>query len=113
MEKLIIAIINSPNINTVKQALLEKDVRLTEVQSFGGFTGKKSATFYIGAEAKQVDDIIDTIKKKAKRKSEFIAGGGTDAGSPMPDAPLAKGTAKLASGGALVFVLDAEKSEKI
>lgn len=113
MKKLIIAIINSRSTKKLKDELLGAGFRITELESKGGFLGKKSTTFVIGAETKHVEKILSIIEKNCKRKEEFIAGAGQSVGEVLGDVALDEGTAKLQTGGATVFVLNIDTFKKI
>lgn len=110
MEKLIVAIIQSPHARKLKEALLAEGIRLTEIGSRGGFLGKRSVTLLMGAKQNEVDDILAAIKKHSKKKDVFIAGdSAAEPGNMMENLPFMKNATPLQVGGALVFVLPIEK----
>jgi len=114
MERLIVAIIQSPRAKKLKEALLADGIRLTEIGSRGGFLGKKSLTLLIGVKQTEVEKVSAAIRKHCQEKEIFIAGeSSSEPGTMMEDLPLMKGAAELQVGGALVFVLPVEKTLRI
>ena len=107
--KLLVAIVHATNTKKLRAALLSADFRLTKLESAGGFLGKKSTTYLIGASASGVDDVLKIIEKNCAKKSEFVAESLADAGGIIEDIPLAENATKLSIGGATVFVIDIEK----
>ena len=107
--KLIVSIVHSDDADTLTRALHEKGHRCTKISTTGGFLREGNATILIGAEAGHVDGILDIIKKNCHARTQLI--------SPLP--PVAEAgelyipkPVEVQIGGATVFVLDVERSEK-
>lgn len=113
MQKLLVVIVPSRSGKKLRNAVIKEGVGMTILQSVGAFLGKRNATFLIACESKQVEKILKIIRETCKRNSVFVADSAVDAGSPVTDLPLGAPSTKLEVGGALVFVLDVEKSERI
>lgn len=110
--KLLIIVTHKENANTLEAALVDKKYFLTRMETRGGFLKKKNSTFLLGAKDKQVDEILEVVKKICKAKEEFVAApafGSTVAG----DLSATNGVAKVKTGGATVFVVCLEKLVKI
>ena len=113
MDKLIVAIINTTNTKKIKEGLLSSGFRLTELKSTGGLLGRENSTLLIGAQSKDVDSVLDVIKKNCSKREEFVADSGAEAMVGLEDMPLPESATKLSLGGATVFVIDVERFEKI
>ncbi len=113
MEKLIVVIVPSRLRKKLRNAVVKEGVRMTILESSGAFLGKKSATFLIASEAKKVSETLAIIRATCKRKSVFVADNVVDSSVGGVDMPLGAAGARMEIGGALVFVLDIEKSERI
>lgn len=96
--KVIMAIIEEHNEHNLTQQLTEKGFMVTKIATSGGFLKKKNSTLLIGVEEEKVEDVIHVINSECKTKAKIA--------STMSDA-------KVAIGGATVFVIDVEKFKKI
>lgn len=112
MEKLVIAIVQSRHNKKLKEGLLKEGFRATELMSQGAFLGKRSSTFVMAVPEGKVKRVLDIIRERCKRKSVFVSNA-ADPGVMGADLPLGSVSAKLEVGGALVFVLKIEKTERI
>ncbi len=107
--KLIISIVHSDDADTLIRGLQQKGHRCTKVSTTGGFLREGNATILIGTEAPQVDEILDLIRENCHARTKFV--------SPLP--PVVEASefyiprpVEVQVGGATVFVLDVERSEK-
>ncbi len=62
--KLMTIIIQDKDSDRVLEALVGMDFSVTRLTSTGGFLRKGNVTLMLGLEAKQVDMVIDIIKKR-------------------------------------------------
>ena len=108
--KLVIAIVHERDKHKVSDALLEAGHKFTIVASTGGFLRDGNVTFLAGAKDENVDDIIDIVRKYCHTREQYVAG-------PMPDAIGQAGAmldpVKINVGGAIIFVVDVEKYERV
>jgi len=109
MMKLILSIVHSDDAETLIRALEQKGHRCTKISTTGGFLREGNATILVGAEAAQVDDILAIIKENCHARTQLV--------SPLP--PVAEAgeffiprPVEVQVGGATVFVLNVERSEK-
>ncbi len=56
--KLIFAVVQGKDADTLLAALLEAEYRVTQINSAGGFLQERNATFLIGVEDAQVEDVL-------------------------------------------------------
>ncbi len=87
--KMVLAIVRDLDEDEVLQALVEEKFRVTRIASSGGFFRRGNATFMIGVDAEQVDQVIQVIR---------------DHCAPTLD---------LAVKHATVFVLDVDRFEQV
>ena len=97
MKKLIIAVVQNEDADSVVDALLEEDFRATRLASTGGFLRRGNTTLMIGADEDQIDRVLDLIRKNARSGM-----------APHDDASSA-----AAPAAATVFVLDLEEYQRL
>ena len=106
--KLILAIINSDDANSVLNALTDNGFSVTKLSTTGGFLKVGNTTFITGVDDDRVDEVIKIIKSKSKKRKQSV-----------PNAtPLEVGTYsaipfEITIGGATIFVLNVESFKKL
>ncbi len=107
--KAIIAIVQSDDAGALSDALREKNFPSTLISSTGGFLREGNATLFIVVEDAQVDRVLDVIKETCNTRTQFV--------NPMPPV-MEPGElympqpVEVQVGGAVVFVLHVERSER-
>lgn len=106
--KLILAIVNKEDSNTVSTELTNGGFSVTKLATTGGFLMAGNMTLIIGTQADKVDEVIALIEKHSKKRTEVVPsttsyGIGVTTAYPV----------EVAVGGATVFVLDVERFEKV
>jgi uncharacterized protein YaaQ len=96
VNKLIIAVVQNDDADTVVDALLEADFRTTRLASTGGFLRKGNTTLLIGAFDDQIDTVLDLIRRNARSGAQAV--------EESPDA--------VPQAAATVFVLDLEEYQR-
>lgn len=107
--KLIYAIVNNDDSHAVSNPLTKSGFFVTKLASTGGFLMSGNTTFLICAEDEKVDEIIQIISTRSKRRKELVpasASGGTEFCS-------ASFPIEVSVGGATIFVTDIERFEKV
>ena len=66
MNKLIIAVVQNDDADSVVDALLENDFRTTRLASTGGFLRRGNTTLLIGAFEDQIDSVLNLIRQHAR-----------------------------------------------
>ena len=110
--KLMFAVIRDKDANSAIDALAEAHIGVTKLATTGGFLRDGNTTLMIGAEDRQVDDILVILRQNCAKRSEteIIAphgAGGVTAWS-MGCTPV-----KVEVGGATVFVMEMEQFIKL
>jgi len=107
--KLVVSIVHSDDAEALIQALEQKEYRCTLISTTGGFLREGNATILIGTEEPQAEEVLGIIKENCHARTQLV--------SPLP--PVAEAgefyiprPVQVQVGGATVFVLDVERSEK-
>jgi uncharacterized protein YaaQ len=108
--KLIVAIVHNEDAGALVDALLEHEYRTTRLQSSGGFLKQSNATVILGVEDDKVEDVMAIVRENCTSRTQIV--------NPMPPImepgeffmpyPL-----EVEVGGATVFVLAVERSERL
>jgi uncharacterized protein YaaQ len=94
--KLVVAVVKGEDVAAVTGSLLEADVRLTRINTTGGFLRRGNSTLLIGVPASEVDEVIRLIRTACPSDTEA--------------SPVAKG---IPMYSATVFVLDSSHFERV
>ena len=107
--KLIIAIVNNDDSNSVQTALTEGGFFVTKLATSGGFLKKGNTTFFIGTNDDKVEHAVGIIKENSKKRVEKEP---TVPPTEMGEffTPI---MVDVLVGGATVFVVDVDRFEKI
>jgi len=96
-KKLVIAVVQNDDADNVVDALLEHEFRATRLASTGGFLRRGNTTLLIGADADQVDPVIELIRANAR----------------SGNVPAQTGPGQNPPAAAPVFVLDLDEYQRI
>ena len=107
--KLIYAIANNDDSHDVSSALTKAGFFATKLASTGGFLMSGNTTFMICADDDKVDEIIDIIKERSRRRKQYVPAA-VIAGAEMSSASF---PVEVSVGGATIFVTDVERFEKV
>ena len=91
-----VAVIKGEDVDAVTSSLLEADVRLTRINTTGGFLRRGNSTLLIGVPANEVDEVMRLIRAACPAEADA--------------SPVAKG---LPMYSATVFVLDSSHFERV
>jgi uncharacterized protein YaaQ len=94
--KLVVAVVKGEDVDSVTKTLLEADVRLTRINTTGGFLRRGNSTLLIGVPADDVDEVLRLIRSACPSETEA--------------SPVARG---LPMYSATVFVLDSSHFERV
>ena len=76
MLKMVVAVMHSDDAIDCIDALAEKGIPTTRLDSRGGFLQKGNATLLCGVSEEQVDTVLRIVRQHSKSRTEFL--------SPMP-----------------------------
>lgn len=106
--KLVIAIVNKDDANSVAAALLSGGFHATKLATTGGFLRMGNTTFLVGVDEKDVGKVTDIIKQHSSRRMQMLSNINLYATNDSMTSNV-----EVAVGGATIFVVDVEKFEKI
>ena len=103
--KLLLVVVQNKDSAKLSQALIEKGIRATRLASTGGFLRMGNATFLIGVEDDQVDDVLRIIREHCHARQQVMTAMSSPAAHLGHDFPF---PVEVQVGGATVFVLRVE-----
>lgn len=106
--KLIIAIINRDDANSVTQSLTRHGFSSTRLATTGGFLRAGNVTVLVGVEEEKVDEVLEIVKKHSHCRREMIPAGIEMTGGLSSSMPV-----EVCVGGATIFVVDVQRFERI
>lgn len=104
--KLIIAIVNSDDVGVLTGVLNKKGYSVTRLSTTGGFLRVGNVTLMIGVEEDEVQLIMDIIKDKCQTRKQIAT-------TSAPMTGLASYPVEVEVSGAITFVIDVERFEKL
>ncbi|MCL5105182.1 MAG: cyclic-di-AMP receptor [Armatimonadetes bacterium] len=108
--KLVISIVQERDKHKVSDALVQAGHQFTTIATTGGFMRDGNSTILIGAPEEEVEDVIATIRSCCSSREEYV-------NQPPPDAlgagAVVMNPIKVCVGGAIIFVVDVEKFERV
>ena len=105
--KLIIAIINRDDANSVTRALSKNGFSSTRLSTTGGFLMAGNVTLLIGVEESKVQPVLDLIHEHSHARKEMIP-----ATTQLTHASYAPANVEVTVGGATIFVVDVEQFQR-
>lgn len=106
--KLVLAIINSDDANSVSNALTDSGFHVTKLSTTGGFLKVGNTTFITGVDDDKVDAVIKIIKSKSNRRTQSVPNSTALEADMYSSIPF-----EITIGGATVFVLNVDRFEKL
>ena len=94
--RMVISIVSADDAEPVTRALIAAGYRVTRMNTAGGFFRRGNVTLLVGVEPAQVDDVLSVIDTNVRQRAQANP---VESGMPM--------------FGATVFVLEAERFERI
>lgn len=109
--KLVIAIVQNDDASNLVEALVSKNFMSTKLSSTGGFLSAGNTTLLIGVEENQVDEVLSIIEEHCETRTKYTT-------SMPPTACCTVGayvpqTIEVKIGGAVIFVTDVDRFEKL
>ncbi len=106
--KLVMAIMGKDDASVVMDALTEESFQVTRMASTGGFLKSGNTTLIIGVEDNKTNKVIDIISKYSSKRKQLVSNGSSSYMSPFAHMPF-----QITTGGAIIFVLDVDRFEKV
>ncbi len=106
--KLVMAIMGKDDSSVVMDALTEEKFQVTRMASTGGFLKSGNTTLIIGVDDSKTDKVIDIISKYSSKRKQLVSGASSFITEAMHAKPF-----EVTTGGAIIFVLDVDRFEKV
>jgi uncharacterized protein YaaQ len=108
--KAVIAVVQGQDTARVSQALRQKGIAFTTIDSTGGFLRERNATFMIGISDEQLETVVDLLAANSHTRSEYVSSypSAFDPAEFYMPRPI-----EVQVGGATVWVLDVEYYEAL
>ena len=106
--KMLIAIVNSDDANSVGQNLIRNGFQITKLPTQGGFLKAGNTTFLCGVAEEKVQEAIDIIRKHSQSRKQIIPTSSEMGINFFPAMPV-----EVMVGGATIFVMDVDRFEKV
>ena len=106
--KLVLAIINHDDANTVTQNLTKRGFSSTKLATTGGFLMSGNVTILIGVDEEKVQEVIDIIHEFSHSRKQLIPTTTEMSYGYYPSMPV-----EVTVGGATIFVMDIERFERV
>lgn len=108
--KLLFAVVQSKDVEACADALSAGGFVCTRFATQGGFLDSDNCTLMIGVDDAQVDQVLDVLRRRAKRRVEML-----EAALPLAGAlaPVIAPPLDVEVGGATVFVVPLDRVEKL
>jgi uncharacterized protein YaaQ len=108
--KLVMMIVSDTDADDLMAALVERAVPATKVGSSGGFLRRGNVTIFSGVPESQVDAVLDVVNEICPARTELV---------PVQTLPFIGDSAfttepiEVRAGGAIVFVLNVDRFQRI
>lgn len=106
--KLIVAIINSDDSQTVLSEITKAGFYATKLSTTGGFLRAGNLTLLMGVDDDKVDTLLEILRTNCRKREEITSVSPAFESGVMPAIPV-----QITVGGATVFVLDVEQFHKM
>ena len=106
--KLVMAIINSDDAQTVVNELNKGGFSVTRLATTGGFLKTGNTTIIVGVESEKVEEVLGIINKFSHSRKQMVPSNSELGMGFFPAVPV-----EISVGGATIFVVDVERFEKI
>lgn len=109
-QKLLVVIVSDHDADGLIRAMVERGLAATKIGSTGGFLRRGQSTLLIGVPAVDVDDVINAIRQTCPARSELLTVGALPLAGEIP---FVTEPVEVRVGGAVVFVLNVERFERV
>ncbi len=108
--KLVMMIVADTDADDLMTALVEHNISATKIGSTGGFLRRGSVTIFSGVEESRVDSVLALVNEICPARTELV---------PVQTLPFIGDTAftaepiQVRAGGAIIFVLNVDRFQRI
>src|SRR4028118_1389246 len=108
--KLVFAVVQGKDADSLRSGLMDAGYRSTQINSAGGFLRESNATFLVGVDDADVNDVLRIVKQTCYTRTQYV--------NPLlpimePGEFYIPNPVEVPVGGATVFVLPIVRYERI
>ena len=112
--KLCVAICSSTDADALVQVLVARQFATTKVASTGGFLRRGTATILAGVPADKVDEVLALVRETCHARMEFMPTHSIPFGAEtVMETGFEAEAIEVRVGGAITFVVDVERFQRI
>ena len=108
--KLLMTIIHERDFTKVSDSLLTAGYKFTKISTTGGLLRDGNATLLIGVDDEDVDIVISLVRDCCKTREQYVSLPPADV---MPAGTFVPNPVKVSVGGAVIFVVDVARFERL
>jgi uncharacterized protein YaaQ len=108
--KLLVIIVTDPDADGLIRALVERGHAATKIGSTGGFLRRGNTTLLSGVAAEDVEGVIELVREVCPLRTELLTLGLTPFTGELP---VAGAPVEVRAGGAVIFVLNVARFERV
>ncbi len=109
-QKLLIIIVSDTDADGLVRAMVQRGLAATKIGSTGGFLRRGNTTLLVGVPASEVEAVISLVERTCPARTELLTLGALPFGGEMP---FIGEPVEVRVGGAVVFVLNVERFERV
>lgn len=109
VQKLVMVIVSANDGERLMQLLVQQRLPATKIGSSGGFLRRGNVTILSGVAETRVPELLAAVERTCPRRTEVSPSGTL----PLPGAGASGQPHEVSTGGAVVFVLDVERFERM
>jgi uncharacterized protein YaaQ len=108
--KLLIIILSDSDADGLIRAMVERGYPATKIGTTGGFLRRGNTTLLSGVGEEEVDDVLALIRRLCPVRTELLTLGAIPIAGELPflNEPI-----EVRAGGAVIFVLDIDRFERV
>jgi uncharacterized protein YaaQ len=110
--ELIVAIIQREDAEKLTGALAEKGYSFTRIGTASGLSRVSNVTLLIGMESAQIEEAVEIIKANCRSRTRLVSPPLPERPSGFPPLPPVE-KREMEFGGAVIFVLDVKRFERL
>jgi uncharacterized protein YaaQ len=109
-QKLLVIIVSDADADGLVRAMVQRGHAATKIGSTGGFLRRGNTTLLIGVPLAEVDEVLALIRRLCPARSELLTIGALPLAGEVP---FITEPVEVRVGGAVVFVLNVERFERV
>jgi uncharacterized protein YaaQ len=109
-QKLLVIIVADTDADGLVRAMVQRGHPATKIGSTGGFLRRGNTTLLSGVPASEVEEVLRLVRRLCPARSELLTLGALPLAGEMP---FITEPVEVRVGGAVVFVLNVERFERV